>query len=160
MQLIDRKTAIANGLNKYFTGEPCLNGHVAMRYAQSGACYECIRANVERSRAAYKTESVDPLRAAREAFARDAKFVKVRVPLHSLASIRTIVAALTFGRFAALAQDARVKLDPEPRIGKALAGTAIVSLLCHAEDEPTVRAICDAECARFSAASLSAGGLP
>lgn len=30
------------GLNKYFTGKPCSNGHVSERYVQSGSCSQCI----------------------------------------------------------------------------------------------------------------------
>ena len=36
-----RKLAAANGDIYYFTGIPCVNGHVANRYTKSGACVEC-----------------------------------------------------------------------------------------------------------------------
>lgn len=44
MQIIQRKEAKLAGLNKYFTGKPCVNDHIAERYVQSGACYDCILA--------------------------------------------------------------------------------------------------------------------
>lgn len=33
--------AIANGAVKYFTGKPCIHGHVADRYVSSNACVIC-----------------------------------------------------------------------------------------------------------------------
>jgi hypothetical protein len=42
MEIIARKDARAAGLNKYFTGQACKNGHVDFRYVQSGACRSCI----------------------------------------------------------------------------------------------------------------------
>lgn len=42
-EIITRNQARSLGLSKYFTGEPCRNGHTAERYTQSGTCEECIR---------------------------------------------------------------------------------------------------------------------
>lgn len=42
MEIISRKDAINQGLNAYYTGEPCKNNHVAKRYVQSGTCSACI----------------------------------------------------------------------------------------------------------------------
>jgi 5-methylcytosine-specific restriction endonuclease McrA len=39
--IITRDEALALGLGRYFTGEPCKNGHVAERYARGRACVEC-----------------------------------------------------------------------------------------------------------------------
>lgn len=38
-----RAEAIARGLTRYFTGEPCKHGHVAERNAIDGQCRECSR---------------------------------------------------------------------------------------------------------------------
>jgi hypothetical protein len=46
-QIITREYARHNGLNKYFTGKPCKNGHLAERYTMSGTCQECISASRE-----------------------------------------------------------------------------------------------------------------
>lgn len=43
MEIIERDIAKATGAIKYFTGRPCVNGHVAPRYTQSGTCSECLR---------------------------------------------------------------------------------------------------------------------
>jgi len=44
MEIITKKEARAKGLNFYFTGKPCKNGHVSPRYVNgSGNCLECNR---------------------------------------------------------------------------------------------------------------------
>lgn len=42
MDIISRAEAKRAGLNRYFTGIPCKNGHVDFRYTASGACKGCI----------------------------------------------------------------------------------------------------------------------
>jgi hypothetical protein len=44
MEIINRAEAKRRDLNRYYTGEPCKNGHIAYRYTQSGTCFACIRA--------------------------------------------------------------------------------------------------------------------
>lgn len=39
-----RFEAISAGVDRYFTGKPCVNGHVAERRSPSGHCVDCIRA--------------------------------------------------------------------------------------------------------------------
>jgi hypothetical protein len=39
---IDRETALSLGLKRFFTGEPCLKGHVAERWVKSRTCVECV----------------------------------------------------------------------------------------------------------------------
>ena len=41
-KIISRKEAKAQGLTRYFTGEPCKHGHVAERMTSSGACHTCL----------------------------------------------------------------------------------------------------------------------
>lgn len=41
MQVISRKEAIAEGASHYFTGKPCPNGHMDVRYVSSYACKSC-----------------------------------------------------------------------------------------------------------------------
>lgn len=38
-----RAEALSKGLVKYWTGNPCKNGHVAQRYVKGGACEHCVR---------------------------------------------------------------------------------------------------------------------
>ena len=41
MEIINRGMANTNGYKQYFTGKPCVNGHIATRYTSSGACTAC-----------------------------------------------------------------------------------------------------------------------
>ncbi len=45
LHIIDRKTAKANGLKRYFTGKPCANGNANQRLvsAKTCQCKECLR---------------------------------------------------------------------------------------------------------------------
>lgn len=43
MDVIDRKAAILKGMNSYFTGKPCVNGHIAERRVYDWKCRECER---------------------------------------------------------------------------------------------------------------------
>jgi 5-methylcytosine-specific restriction endonuclease McrA len=40
-KVITRKDAKEAGLTKYFTGKPCLRGHIAERYVGCGKCTDC-----------------------------------------------------------------------------------------------------------------------
>lgn len=42
-EIITRAEAKAQGLKRFFTGEPCKRGHVAERFTSSKRCYECQR---------------------------------------------------------------------------------------------------------------------
>lgn len=52
MQIVSRKTAVAQGLQRYFTGKPCKNGHVEERYLANGRCLVCLREQGRNSREA------------------------------------------------------------------------------------------------------------
>ena len=41
--VITRPEAIAQGLDRYFTGKPCCHGHASERYVTSGQCIHCMR---------------------------------------------------------------------------------------------------------------------
>lgn len=41
-EIITREEAIARGLTRYFTGEPCAQGHIAERHVVAGRCHECV----------------------------------------------------------------------------------------------------------------------
>jgi 5-methylcytosine-specific restriction endonuclease McrA len=43
-----RDEALAAGLNRFFTGVPCRNGHVCERIASTNKCVECHKANKRR----------------------------------------------------------------------------------------------------------------
>lgn len=39
--IIPRKTAISEGLPRYFTGKPCKHGHITERKLSNGECIGC-----------------------------------------------------------------------------------------------------------------------
>lgn len=39
--LITKRESVTRGLNFYYTGQPCKNGHVAPRYVKGGSCAVC-----------------------------------------------------------------------------------------------------------------------
>jgi hypothetical protein len=51
-----RREAKALGLEKYNTGKPCRNGHLADRYTSGGECLECCKIK-NKDRDYDKTES-------------------------------------------------------------------------------------------------------
>lgn len=42
------------GSTKYFTGQPCKNGHIDFRYTNTGICYECKRQQAKRDYSIHK----------------------------------------------------------------------------------------------------------
>lgn len=68
MKIIDRETAKAKGLVRYFTGEPCKRGHVAERQTTNTACIVC---RLETSKRDYDTNRTMRLAQKRKAYADD-----------------------------------------------------------------------------------------
>ena len=52
VKIPEKKAAILAGEDRYFTGEPCKNGHTAERMVSSGNCVECERLKFEKFAAA------------------------------------------------------------------------------------------------------------
>ena len=48
MEVVSRKEAIDRGLLHFFTGQPCLYGHLSKRYASTNGCLECEKARQKR----------------------------------------------------------------------------------------------------------------
>ena len=88
MEIVTRSEALAANLNKYFTGSPCKNGHIDLRYTKSGACQSCIAENNGRvissdeplsdaakvlrdAQIAYRKEKQDAIERSREAAKRE-----------------------------------------------------------------------------------------
>lgn len=46
----EREAARMLGKTRYFTGRPCIHGHVAERYTSSGNCIECLRVTHDRNK--------------------------------------------------------------------------------------------------------------
>ena len=45
LHIISRKAAKQFGLKRYYTGKPCVKGHVEERLTSTGQCYGCLRSN-------------------------------------------------------------------------------------------------------------------
>ena len=50
MKLISRKDAKDSGITRYFTGNPCIKGHISERMVSSGVCCTCLAENKKRYR--------------------------------------------------------------------------------------------------------------
>lgn len=50
MDIVTRQQARELSLPRYFTGEPCQNGHVVKRRTANGQCVECRREHAQRTR--------------------------------------------------------------------------------------------------------------
>lgn len=50
MEIISRKEAEERGLDRFFTGVPCRNGHIAERYISSMVCVQCKKENHRKAR--------------------------------------------------------------------------------------------------------------
>lgn len=46
--VITREDAVNQGLDRYFTGERCKQGHIAQRYVENNRCCECVRLKMRR----------------------------------------------------------------------------------------------------------------
>jgi len=57
MQIISRKEAIAQGLSRYFTGEPCGHGHIDERYVSGRGCHTCRRIWYEQNILKYRANA-------------------------------------------------------------------------------------------------------
>ncbi len=62
--IISRKEAKAFGLAYYFTGKPCIHGHIETRSVSTKKCHECNRLHVVK----FKNRDVDRHKALRRAF--------------------------------------------------------------------------------------------
>lgn len=40
---VSRQTALAEGMEKYFTGIPCKHGHISERYTKHRSCIQCLK---------------------------------------------------------------------------------------------------------------------
>jgi 5-methylcytosine-specific restriction endonuclease McrA len=48
--IISHKEAVASGINRYFTGVPCVRGHISERTTKGRCCMECLRENAKERR--------------------------------------------------------------------------------------------------------------
>lgn len=111
MEIINRAEAQAAGIGKYYTGEPCLRGHVAPRYTQSGTCCQCLRGSVPLASADFPPDALAAIAAHRsERAMRDHALsmlaeIKVWAHVADIAAIRDAAVACCIGIYPHLTPD-------------------------------------------------------
>lgn len=95
--IISRDTAAANGLVRYFSGEPCAYGHVAERRVVGNRCVECHRLAARADRAAGKKPGRTRPPSGPAAHA-DGEDYPAADDVRSLFHVETLQAALAAGR--------------------------------------------------------------
>jgi hypothetical protein len=100
MEIVTRKQAIERGLNTYYTGVPCKNEHLAVRYTVSGSCKDCIGEAVSGVRRAIAGKTAPTP----ERLAQLEQLVPVRLRIHPAdeATLLDCAAAVTLARLPAL----------------------------------------------------------
>lgn len=134
----NRKLAVAAGVKKFFTGEPCKHGHVAYRYTQSGTCSACIRASVDAVSEALRSDKPDPsvARAARRAALEQLVEIQVRSRPEAVAAIRALAGSLVTMRFPELNNnDAWSNKSGTNPAG----GTLLYKMYVHSDDIQFIR---------------------
>lgn len=71
MEIVSRKDAIKRGMNSYFTGKECVNGHIAERRVYDWKCRECERGRYREWRK--KNKNYEKERYAKSSEVRDKK---------------------------------------------------------------------------------------
>lgn len=58
MEIISKQEAIKQGLKKYFTGKPCIHGHIAERYVTKSDCLVCAKQRASINKLRYKKPGI------------------------------------------------------------------------------------------------------
>lgn len=59
MEIITRQEAIEQGLGTYFTGEPCVRGHISGRYVKGSQCVACDKEKRQHRRSMIKSSQTN-----------------------------------------------------------------------------------------------------
>jgi len=62
VKIVTRMEAAKSGLNRFYTGKKCRNGHLSERYVLNGTCVQCAFESANR----HRSEFVNALRDAQE----------------------------------------------------------------------------------------------
>ncbi len=88
MTLLSRKDAKSIGVKRFFTGKPCIRGHIAERFVSTNSCIECMRGhfqtwrakNTDRDRRKSRDwQKANPAKV-RESIARREAAISLRIP--------------------------------------------------------------------------------
>lgn len=134
MDVIERDIAKATGAIKYFTGRPCVNGHVAPRYTQSGTCSECIKG------AAAGVRSEKDMSPEIAVFISNLAEINLRAEEKNAGMLRDCAAALCVSRCPGLRPDqVKAKWYPANPAGN----TALYRVKVHPDDIRVMREMAD-----------------
>lgn len=141
MQIMTRKEAKSLGLKTYATGKPCINGHVAYRYTQSGSCSSCVVAansvtTHDTPQRVERNESIAAAHTARVEALSALVTVKLFVHPSDVEILRDTVVAVGLARFPALKAH-----DFRPLHAKAAGTVTIYEFQCAAEDVEFLRGV-------------------
>jgi len=108
MKIISREQALAQGLTRYFTGEPCSRGHIAERQTSNTLCHECNRLRYHEAKQHKATARFHQLG---EVFKAQAK-LEVSLDSHEMDKARSVLRLLA-GRYGdkVVSQCARYALE-------------------------------------------------
>lgn len=134
MQPTTRKAAIAAGLNKYYTGEACRNGHIAERYTTSGTCAGCLAESPGRR---YNAEIRDSQDERRNAF-NQLETILLRAQPGDIAYLRSLAGALLILRFPGVL-DAESASDRKGGTNGE-GGALLYKVRCHPDDRTALKA--------------------
>lgn len=81
MEIISRKEALARGMNKFFTGKPCKNGHIEPRRIHNSVCMGCIRVA---GRKWYAKNTAHKLQKSKEVYQKNKENVLARTRLYQI----------------------------------------------------------------------------
>lgn len=133
-----RAEALNMGSVKYFTGRPCLRGHVANRYAINSGCTECMR----RNNIAVREKAYAEPNARRDSLEELAQ-VGMRLFHEDVPRFSDLAIALALVRFPALARVDVVRKTPPTGVA---AGTGFYPYRVHPDDVQMLRDVAAAYC--------------
>lgn len=139
MEIIERAEAKAKGLNTYYTGRSCRNGHDSYRYTLSGSCAQCVNGD--------RSAPVDPTKPARREAKAQLVLMRVRVYDVDRDNMAAAAWALAAMRYPVLTLG---DIDPKLIPSDKTAGTALYAFYCHAEDVGQLREIAKASMAQHA----------
>lgn len=144
MRIITRADAKAEGLSKYFTGEPCKNGHVQQRYTTSGACSGCLLDSSRKSRQELtgviterRAEQVISLDSRRAALA-EMFPLRLRAHAQDWGYLRSVAVAVMQLRYPGVLQETDAHDRKGGKDGKG--GTLLYTVLAHPSDHAYLKA--------------------
>lgn len=104
MQTTSKQEAIAKNIKHYFTGEPCLYGHISIRLVSSGGCVECSKISQQSEKSKqnkklhYLKNREKYLKAANDRYAKDPEPAKKRASERLVKKRKEVLAYQTMYR--------------------------------------------------------------